>query len=57
MKGIQINKVQNDLISDQGNLNSIQVGSNGTPFTEWKHEERNRHKDRQMYLIKLQWVA
>ena len=24
------------------------------PFTAWKHEERNRHKYRQMYLLKLQ---
>ena len=21
------------------------------PFTAWKHEERNRHRDRQMYLL------
>jgi hypothetical protein len=23
----------------------------GVPFTAWKHEERNRHRDRQMYLL------
>ena len=23
------------------------------PFTAWKHEERNRHRDRQMYLQKF----
>ena len=27
------------------------------PFTAWKHEERNRHTSRQMYLLKLQGVA
>ena len=27
------------------------------PFTARKHEERNRNKDRQMYLPKLQGVA
>ena len=21
------------------------------PFTAWKHEERNRHRDRKMYLV------
>ena len=42
---------------DVRSFNSIQVGSNGMPITAWKDDERNRHKDRQMYLIKLQWVA
>jgi hypothetical protein len=23
------------------------------PFTAWKHEERNRHRDRKMYLLKF----
>ena len=23
------------------------------PFTAWKHEERNRHRDRQMYIQKF----
>ena len=23
------------------------------PFTAWKHTERNRHKDRKKYLVKL----
>ena len=29
------------------------VGSNEMPFTAWKHEERNRRKDRQKYLLKI----
>ena len=33
------------------------VGSSRVPFTAWKHEERNRFKDRQMYFLKLQGVA
>ena len=33
------------------------LSPNGQGFTAWKHEERNRHKDRQMYLIKLQGDA
>ena len=32
--------------STQGNLNSNWVGSNHLPFTAWKQEERNRHRDR-----------
>ena len=23
------------------------------PFNSWKHEERNRHRDRKMYLVKV----
>ena len=38
-------------LSNQGHLNSIQVGSSGVPFTAWKDEERNRQRNRQMYLL------
>ena len=29
----------------------IQVGSNQMPFSEWKQEERNRDRDRKMFLL------
>ena len=34
------------LSNHYGHLNSIQVDSNDLPFTAWKEEERNRHRDK-----------